>query len=101
MSYLLSFLISELPEKDNPKVLCYYMNTTNEIQLIHVRNETNDEIQSVVFPEESILFLACPSAHLEVNSFRINKRVLTKIPCQALNLHQDFVKHKTVVNPSL
>ncbi len=101
MSYLLSLLTGELPEKDNSKVLCYYVNKTDAIQLIYVRNETNDEIHSVVFPKESILFLAFSSAHLEVNSFRINERILTKIPCQSLNLHQDFVKHKTAVNPSL
>jgi hypothetical protein len=86
--YLLSLLTFEILEKESPQVLCYHINMTDEIQIVHVMNESNCYIECIVLPEEGILFAALPESHLEINSSRINGTVLEKIPCKLLNIHE-------------
>jgi hypothetical protein len=86
MSYLLSLLPVELLEKEFSQVLCYYMNMTDEIQIVHVMNEANCDLESLVLPEERILFAALPESHLEINSSRTYGTVSEKIPCKLLNI---------------
>lgn len=86
MSYLLSLLTFELLEKESSQVLCYYINMTEEIQIVHVMNESNCVLECLVLPEERILFAALPESHLEINSSKIYETVLEKIPCKLLNI---------------
>jgi hypothetical protein len=87
MSYLLSFLNFEPLEKESPQVLCYYINISEEIQIVHVMNESNCELECIILPEERILFAALPESHLEINSSGIYGTALEKIPCKLLNLY--------------
>jgi hypothetical protein len=84
--YLLSLLPSEFPEQESPQAIHYYINITDDIQIVHIINQSNCDLECIVFPEESILFAALPESYLEVNSLSIHGTVLTKIPCKLLNI---------------
>jgi Domain of unknown function (DUF1830) len=96
MSYFFP-LLSELLEKEPGQVLCYYINRTNETQIIHVMNPSNNQLKYVVFPEERILFTAFPDAHLEINLSRTDGTFLDKIPCNLLNIHKDCKSTRKII----
>lgn len=87
MPYLLSLLTAEFSEEESPQLLCYYINITDETQIVHVMNESKCYLECVVLPEERILFAALPESHLAINSSSIYGAVIEKIPCKLLNIH--------------
>jgi hypothetical protein len=87
MSYLLSLLPSEFPEDESSQTLHYYMNITDDIQIIQIMNQSNCDLECILLPEERILFLALPESQLEINSLSIDGAVLAKISCKLLNIH--------------
>jgi hypothetical protein len=65
----------------NTQILCFYKNTTNQIQIASLPQQ----FEQVVFPGEQLLFEAIPDAELKIESEVITGEVATnKVPC--LNL---------------
>lgn len=47
-------------------ILCYYVNSTNRLQIVHIPELMNRYLKRVVFPGERLMFEALPEAHLEI-----------------------------------
>jgi hypothetical protein len=89
MPYLLSLLTAEFSEEESPQLLCYYINVTDETQIVHVMNESKCYLESVVLPQERILFTALPESHLKIYSSSIYDPVIEKISCKLLNINRN------------
>ena len=92
-------------------ILCYYTNSTNQIQIIRVKTNINEtsltlgdlpqeegeanlHFEKVVFPHQQLLFEASPKSQLEIYiSQEDNKMLAQLISCQVLEINK-VPKHK-------
>lgn len=82
---------TEIPDsptsEENSQVLCYYKNTTCQIQISRISNLGNCYFERVVFPQEQFLFEALPEAELEINTSTKSGATLSdKILCSRLQV---------------
>lgn len=76
------------------RILCYYVNTTTQIQKAKILTIPNWLFERVVFPRQRLLFEAIPDALLEIHSCAVaGEALLNKIPC----LHLQVSEHSLVV----
>ncbi|MFB2936269.1 DUF1830 domain-containing protein [Aerosakkonemataceae cyanobacterium BLCC-F154] len=61
------------------EVLCFYTNTTTEIQIIRIENNSNSKLERIVFPSEKLLFVGQPKAQLEIYTGSNGKAILSDI----------------------
>ena len=59
--------LDKLPEKQGKKILCFYANTTEKMQIARISNIENEHWEHTVFPGERFLFQAFPEAELEIH----------------------------------
>lgn len=70
------------------QILCFYKNTTSQIQIARLSNITNSCFEQIVFPGEQVLFEAIPEAELEIQTGSKTGGVLAnKILCANLQVH--------------
>jgi hypothetical protein len=85
--------LSRLPGCDaihSERILCYYMNTTNQIQIIRSAKIANCCFERVVFPGQRLLFEAVPEAQLEIHTGTMVTAILSdRIPCSRLRVYTD------------
>lgn len=75
--------------KVSNKILCYYSNFSNQIQIIRITNIPNFYFEKVVFPGDRILFEAVPNAQLEVYTSTTGCEILLeKISCDRLHVNE-------------
>lgn len=68
-------------------ILCYYKNTTSQIQIARILNITNWYFERIVFPGEQLLFEAVPEAELEIHTGKAVDRISAdKIICDRLQV---------------
>ena len=80
MTYLLSLLNSKPPDqalhRNLRPILCYYINSTTDMQIMRLMGEAKLHFERVVFPSEQVLFEAFPESYLEIHSpFRDGTRI--------------------------
>jgi hypothetical protein len=70
------------------QILCFYKNTTSQIQIIRLSNVVNPSLEQIVFPGEQVLFEVDLEAELEViTDNTVGEIQLHKIPCSQLQVH--------------
>lgn len=89
MGYLLSRLKTNFPTKESTQLLCYYINDTNNMQIIRMLSGVKCEFERIVFPGERILFKALPESYLEVYSPLINEIQSTRMSCRFLQINEN------------
>ncbi len=94
--------ITEIPHpltlQPSGKILCYYKNTTNKIQITQISNITNGYFQRIVFPGEQLLFETSPDAELEIHTVTtLAASVVDKISCSCLQVNE-LTQDATVPN---
>ncbi|MCS6812504.1 MAG: DUF1830 domain-containing protein [Cyanobacteria bacterium] len=67
-------------------ILCYYLNTSSQIQIARVTNIANWYFDRVIFPRQRLMFHAPPEAILEIHTTHETRH----IPCQCLRV-SDFL----------
>ncbi|HBL13296.1 MAG TPA: hypothetical protein DD379_18225 [Cyanobacteria bacterium UBA11162] len=72
-----------LSAESDRKVLCFYTNTTNQLQNLRLIKMPNTSWQRVVFPGERLMFEAITESNLEVY---LNETVAAVIPCSKLQV---------------
>lgn len=83
MTQLPSPVICTCPEK----IVCCYLNTTSQIQIIRITNIPNWYFECAVFPNQRLLFEALPEAQLEIHTSMMFSAILSdKIPCKRLHI---------------
>jgi len=71
------------------KTLCYYVNSTNQIQLIQLWNDQKYQLEKIIFPQQRFLFGAEPEGILEVSTKQEGKQVLAAIfTCHSLKINR-------------
>ncbi|MFQ4146075.1 DUF1830 domain-containing protein [Chlorogloeopsis sp. ULAP02] len=72
--------------KQANQILCFYKNTTSQIQIARISNIANN-FEQVIFPGEQVLFEASPEAELEIyTSDTTGAEVANKILCSQLQV---------------
>ena len=70
------------------QILCGYVNTTRQIQILRIANPISSWFERVIFPGQRILFFALPITYLEIYSSEIPSTVLMdKILCDRLRIN--------------
>jgi len=91
---------TSLPADWSDRILCYYQNATNQIQLARIANMPNWLYERIVFPGQRLLFEAMPDALLEIHACTANLTLLEKIPCLRLRVREDDQASATTANHS-
>ncbi|MBF2056738.1 MAG: DUF1830 domain-containing protein [Cyanobacterium sp. T60_A2020_053] len=88
-------ILDSIPNDDNNKIMCCYVNATSQIQVARITNINNWYFERVVFPGQRLLFEALPQAQLEVHSGMMASSILSDtIPCTSLSLIDDQEEKK-------
>ncbi|MBE9162996.1 DUF1830 domain-containing protein [Tychonema sp. LEGE 06208] len=83
-------MLDRVSSKDSDHILCYYPNTTNQIQVFRIGNIPNWYFERVVFPGERLMFKAAVEAVLEIHTCAVATAILSdKIPCYVLRFIEE------------
>lgn len=73
------------------RILCFHINTTNQVQIIRITNISALQFERVVFPGQRLMFEAVPDAKLEICTSEKNSTTISYlIPCQQLRVLETF-----------
>jgi hypothetical protein len=80
-------ILDPLPSERSGKVLCCYVNATNQIQVARITNIPNWYFERVVFPGQRLMFEAVSDGLLEIHTGMMASAILSdRIPCDRLAL---------------
>ena len=96
-------IIDPLPNDQNNRILCCYVNATSQIQIARITNITNWYFERVVFPGQRLVFETEPTGILEIHTGMMASAILSDtIPCSKLALQaidtQSMSKAQPVVS---
>ncbi len=81
-------ILDPLPDGQRKRLLCCYVNATNQIQIARITNIPNWYFERVVFPGQRLVFEALGNALLEIHSGMMASSILSDtIPCDRLLIH--------------
>lgn len=84
-------VIDPIPNDDQQKLLCCYVNATSKIQVARITNIANWYFERVVFPGQRLVFEALPEAQLEIHTGMMASSILSdRIPCSELSLQEEM-----------
>lgn len=73
--------------KGSGRIVCFYINTTNRIQVIRITNIPNFHLERVVFPGQRLMFEALAEAKLEIHTHENATAIcVDTIPCHQLQI---------------
>lgn len=83
------FALSETTQaaKGSGRIVCFYINTTNRIQVIRITTISNFYLERVVFPGQRLMFEAVAEAKLELYTNENATAICADtIPCDRLQI---------------
>ena len=81
----MSQILDPLPNGENNRVLCCYVNPSSRIQIARITNIPNWYFERVVFPQQRMVFEAVPEGLLEIHCGMMASAILSDtIPCERL-----------------
>jgi len=84
-------VIDPIPNDDQQKLLCCYVNATSKIQVARITNVANWYFERVVFPGQRLVFEALPEAQLEIHTGMMASSILSdRIPCLELSFQEEM-----------
>ncbi len=79
-----------IPSESSDRLLCCYVNATNQIQIARITNIPNWYFERVVFPGQRLLFEALSDAHLEIHTGMMASAILSDtIACSSLSVPEE------------
>ena len=85
----MNLTLNQVTSERDTRILCWYLNTTNKVQIARITNIPNWYFERTVFPGERFLFEALPSAQLEVcRSVETGGIVCERILCDRLRVEE-------------
>lgn len=85
----MNLTINSVNSDPSVKILCWYINTTNKIQIARITNIPDWYFERTVFPGERLLFEAQSEAELEVwMSTEASAIVCDRILCDRLQVEE-------------
>ena len=86
---IMTEIFSPLPSQDSKRILCCYVNATNQIQIARIANISNWYFERVVFPGQRLLFEAFSNAELEIHTCVVPGATLSdKLLCERLQIYE-------------
>ncbi len=84
------------------EVLCYYLNSTSEIQVIKSECRESWDFERVVFPGQRLFFEALSTAHLEIyKAQNSGLQLAARVKCDRLQVMQERSSSFTTVSKFL
>jgi len=83
MTQILARSEESLASKGDHQILCCYINSTSQIQIIRITNIPNLHWERVVFPGQRLMFEAATEAKLEIKT---SETITLIVPCQKLRI---------------
>lgn len=81
--------LSPLPSKYSERILCFYTNVTNQIQIARITNIPNWNFERVVFPGQRLLFESVLDAQLQIHTCMTGDAIfLDRITCNCLRVNE-------------
>ncbi|MGQ9869868.1 DUF1830 domain-containing protein [Leptodesmis sp.] len=78
-----------LPSNGSGQILCYYVNSTAQIQRARIANIPDWSFERVVFPRQRLMFEALPEGLLEIHTKSgKGEAVFCRIPCLRLQVQE-------------
>lgn len=85
----MTLAFTPLPSNGSARILCYYVNSTAQIQKARIANIPNWLFERVIFPRQRLLFEAFPEGLLEIHTCsRQGETVFCHIPCLRLQVKE-------------
>ncbi len=85
----MTLTINSVNSDPSVKILCWYINVTNKVEIARITNIPNWYFERTVFPGERLLFEAQPEAELEVlRSAETDVIVCDRILCDRLQVEE-------------
>lgn len=85
----MNLTLNEVIAEADARILCWYLNTTNQMQIARITNIPNWYFERTVFPGERFFFEALPQAQLEVcRSAETGAVVCERILCDRLRVEE-------------
>ncbi len=79
-----------VPSESSDRLLCCYVNATNQIQIARITNIPNWYFERVVFPGQRLLFEALSDALLEIHTGMMASAILSDtIACSSLGVQEE------------
>jgi hypothetical protein len=77
-----------LKSETERRILCFYTNSTDRVQIIRITNSPNLQLERVVFPRQQLLFESVAEAQLEIQTSEV---ISLLVPCSQLRVltHSD------------
>lgn len=86
---------TSLPDSVSDRILCYYVNLSDRLQIARIRNVPGLRFERLIFPNQRLLFEATPEALLEIDfGTTQNSAPLQQISCLQLQVIE--IPKKTV-----
>jgi Domain of unknown function (DUF1830) len=85
----MNLTLNQVTSEGQGRILCWYLNTTNQVQIARITNIPNWYFERTVFPGERLLFEALPQAELQVcRSAQTGAIVCEGILCDRLRVEE-------------
>lgn len=82
-------ILDPLPSNSACRILCCYVNATNQIQIARISNIQNWYFERVVFPGQRLVFEAVSQAVVEIHTGSMASAIISDhIPCERLQIEQ-------------
>ena len=97
----MSQILDAVPNNENDRILCCYVNATSQIQIARITNIENWYFERVVFPGQRLVFETLSEALLEIHSGMMASAILSDtIPCVRLSINEQIkdVTEKKLAN---
>lgn len=87
-----------VPAHFSDRILCYYINTTSQIQRVCITNIPNWVFERVIFPQQRLFFEAIPAAQLEIHmGSSSSNTLLSCILCLWLQVNEQAVQSNGII----
>lgn len=82
-------MIERRPYQMTNKILCYYMNLTNFLQIARMNTIHSGKFERIIFPRDRLMFEAFPDNILEIETANY-ETVTISIPCNKLRVREEI-----------
>ncbi len=94
--------MNSLSSEPIDEILCYYLNSTSEIQFIKSECREIWEFERIVFPGQRLFFEAISTGHLEIYKARNSGlQLAARVKCDRLQVQQESKSSFTTVSEVL
>ncbi|KAM3095017.1 DUF1830 domain-containing protein [Phormidesmis sp. 146-12] len=89
---------ASLPDGLTERILCYYVNVTNRLQIAQIKNIPGFRFERLIFPRQRLLFEAIPEAMLEIYTQTTTQTTTNSTPTERISCFRLQVNRNAAEN---